>query len=647
MSQRQNRGISCSRTKLNEALARSQLAKKTQIALAEAIADKEGLEAVPKDLVNKVFRELPVDPQTIERVAAILEVPAESLYQQPEPIKTKPTNALTVKRNHWLFGIAIVAVLAIGLTLAWWGNSLDGDVSTSNCYIPVNLGGNQAVNDKISVVIGRFSGDSANQAQLLLATKLAADTKLQASVNIYTSCFSVAFTNQTSIRDQIVAGHTRAKQELALYNAQMVIWGERYGDRVNLRFTSTGKAHAVKQLLLQEKRIQTTEIDFSLNTRLDDDKTFSGDLQVVVLGMLGALDKQLEQVKTQLIQQFNYSGSWLKEAVISDSNLLKHISAESDPNLYRLTVTQLCFRRRLLGDMEGVESEYNLAEQACQQALAVIDKAQEPMLWASIKGNLASSTLRKQLFAQSQEQRLALLTQAQQDFASIQPIYDKYANKMEAATFYQNYASVYIRLAEAQPQQAMDLLAVASTLSGKSIALSEPDDNPLYYAQRLQNRCVLQYRLGSLQQSEDLLRAAIQDCQRAQEVIRVDEHHKDAAMIMNNLAISYAILAELKQSEEAFIDALASFNQAQTIYSQQQYPLNWAEVEINKAELQCKLALVSAERSYADAATESAESALLIFMQRQVKPYQQYAENLLSKLNQCAQLPIEQCECSS
>lgn len=53
---------------------------KTQTALAEKIAEVEELDTAPKDLVNRVFRELPVDPSTLERVAHALAVPAHSLY---------------------------------------------------------------------------------------------------------------------------------------------------------------------------------------------------------------------------------------------------------------------------------------------------------------------------------------------------------------------------------------------------------------------------------------------------------------------------------------------------------------------------------------------------------------------------------------
>lgn len=72
------RGVRASRARLARALTDAGL--KTQAALAERIADLEGLDVPPKDVVNRVFRELPVDPQTLERVARALNCEAHKLY---------------------------------------------------------------------------------------------------------------------------------------------------------------------------------------------------------------------------------------------------------------------------------------------------------------------------------------------------------------------------------------------------------------------------------------------------------------------------------------------------------------------------------------------------------------------------------------
>ena len=116
-----NRGVRASRAKLVHALTEAGL--KTQVALAERIADIEELDAAPKDVVNRVFRELPVDPMTIERVARALEVDAYSLYKTAdEKDLSQPGDRAPESSNSRasMAIIAALAILAIVLGIRWW-----------------------------------------------------------------------------------------------------------------------------------------------------------------------------------------------------------------------------------------------------------------------------------------------------------------------------------------------------------------------------------------------------------------------------------------------------------------------------------------------------------------------------------------------
>ncbi|MBU3004322.1 tetratricopeptide repeat protein [Paraglaciecola arctica] len=88
-SRKRKRGIKASRVKLEKALAIA--GYKTQASLAEAIADIENLDSVPKDMVSKIFREIPVSPYTIQRVATALNVEAYTLYKTTEEEKREKT----------------------------------------------------------------------------------------------------------------------------------------------------------------------------------------------------------------------------------------------------------------------------------------------------------------------------------------------------------------------------------------------------------------------------------------------------------------------------------------------------------------------------------------------------------------------------
>lgn len=88
---KRKRGIRASKTKLHQAM--SSAGFKTQSALAEAIADTEDLDTVPKDMVSKVFREIAVEPSSIERIAKILGVDAFTLYLVKEEVKPKESTS--------------------------------------------------------------------------------------------------------------------------------------------------------------------------------------------------------------------------------------------------------------------------------------------------------------------------------------------------------------------------------------------------------------------------------------------------------------------------------------------------------------------------------------------------------------------------
>lgn len=121
------RGVRASRVKLTKALADAGL--KTQAALAERMADLEGLSTAPKDVVNRVFREQPVDAATLERVARALGVEAFTLYLTAheaaqdtgatETSSTEPAppadESRPTRSRRWPLFAALAAVLAIAL----------------------------------------------------------------------------------------------------------------------------------------------------------------------------------------------------------------------------------------------------------------------------------------------------------------------------------------------------------------------------------------------------------------------------------------------------------------------------------------------------------------------------------------------------
>ncbi len=121
------RGVRASRAKLVHALAEAGF--RTQAALAEHIADIEGLETPPKDVINRVFRELPVDPTTIERVARALDVEAHTLYKSADEEEPVGVESESPKPSNKALIAVVGATVALAIAIAI-GFRLEGPTPT-------------------------------------------------------------------------------------------------------------------------------------------------------------------------------------------------------------------------------------------------------------------------------------------------------------------------------------------------------------------------------------------------------------------------------------------------------------------------------------------------------------------------------------
>ncbi len=641
MSTRKTRGVKCDRTKLDAALAASDLPKKTQIALAEAIADAEKTDSVPKDLVNRMFRGQAVDPQTVERVAAVLSVPAYQLYASGQKTDM-PVTQLKQRSPDWRW-LAVVLALLIIVVIGYWQYRTESQQQA--CYQSASMQPAVSSGQTFRVVIGRFAGDEGNQVQQRLASVLSEDKRLQQQLQVFTGCFSKQFDAAISFEQQIIQAHQAAQQQLRDYSADLLVWGERYGDRVSLRFTSGVGQYQQRRFTFLGRPVQVTENDFVMNIGLNDDSVFQGEFQSTVLSLMAPTDAAASALLQSLLSQYNYAGLWLKEAVISDSQLIARISRQSDPKLYQLTLTQLCYQRRLLGDIENSLNQYQQALEACVKARELIDPELQRMPWANLTSNMAVLNIRLQLYSRDNHQRVTRLTQAREQLESVRTTFDQYATDAEKATFYQNYAAVFVRLSQVEPIRGADYLKQALALGAQSLLVSDGQKAPLDHAQRLQNVCVMKYSLGRIENDPTYLQSALDDCQSARRMVDPSLHPKIAAMILNNLAVSYAILADILVSPELLKKALDHFEQAQQIYTPQRFIVNWAEVQLNKSELTCNLAILASNPDYLPEARALAESALEVFIAHKVGAYQTYTEGLLENIAGCQQEGITECQC--
>ena len=115
------RGVQASRLKLTRALNEAGLA--TQASLAERIADLEGLDAAPRDMVNRAFREQPVEVRSLDRIANALGVPAHTLYRtadEPEPAAAAPQERAGARRGPVIAAAVALTIALAAVTTAIW-----------------------------------------------------------------------------------------------------------------------------------------------------------------------------------------------------------------------------------------------------------------------------------------------------------------------------------------------------------------------------------------------------------------------------------------------------------------------------------------------------------------------------------------------
>jgi tetratricopeptide (TPR) repeat protein len=132
------RGIKASRLKLEKAMVEAGFA--TQAALAERVAEIENLDTAPRDLISKVFREIRVEPHTIERIALALGVDAYTLYLSSDEPKNsdalhfdetdrsginEPDLKPTSKSLFGYWSIGFAAILAVTFFFFFGGDSVE------------------------------------------------------------------------------------------------------------------------------------------------------------------------------------------------------------------------------------------------------------------------------------------------------------------------------------------------------------------------------------------------------------------------------------------------------------------------------------------------------------------------------------------
>jgi|GEM_PF-2951272 len=657
-----NRGVRASRSRLERALAASDLEKKTQAALANRIADLEDLDAAPKDLVSKVFREHPVDPQTLERIARALGVEARALYRPPDPpladTSDPPTSGPSRppsppdhagKKDRKVIGrlvwpATVLALLLAGFTI--WGLTSDRDMV---CAARETLHPLATPDHRLGIVIGRFADDPGNLAQDSLVGHFLNDPQLGPFVTVLRTCGRPSLSGPGDITARLERIRHDSRQKLRDSGSHILLWGRRDGDRLLIRFVSAGPDLSPLSLDIGGRPTRISEMQLEIPLSLNAPGATLPDVKKLALELMEPERRDLLRLRRTALKSYQTSVNWLRASIVGDRNVKRAIDPGTDPQLWALINGQLCYKQRLLGDYDADVTQYHDAEQSCRDGLSVRDRQQFPRDWAILKINLASALTRLHMYAASPQESLNYLLQAENAMIEAAEVLDRQAMPQLWALQKRNMGAVYMRLGELSRDAVADeYFNRGLKVMQEALEVLDPEFQPVDWALTQQNICASLYRKGYNQGADGaaLVQLAVGHCTEALRWLDPDKSGLTWAMVQNNLAVSRAILAQLEKNPDQLTRAITEFRKAQQVYRRADFPANWAEVEINLGELHCNLAVLKQDPALLDKAIALSEQALAVLIEKKLSRYQRYLEGMLITYKSCRRDSIDQCRCA-
>lgn len=652
------RGVAASRAKLNQALAASSLPKKTQAALAERIADIEGLDAAPKDLVSRVFRGVPVDAQSLERVARALNVPADSLFDTSSspPSSSESTtnsaalqqrlgvafNAIGPGRLGVVAAVALAALAGVGLALR----------PVSRCVIGETFASAKVTNGKLGVLIAGFDRDESNRAQEIIASAFAADSRLAPEVEIIRTCRKLSPPDGGNLSMGRQRLRLEAQRLMRNARADILIWGEVREGEANARIVSTRKA-PIAATELGERIVQVDEMEIMAPVSLA--KPYAGlpDLKRLAIDMMAPTDEGGTERRARVLATLETATDWLDASIVADRNFLRSLGKNQRASHWGAINAQLCYKYRLRGEAKMEKSDFLEADLHCRDALSQISKEHAPTEWATVMTNRSAIPMRLALFAGDVEERLRLVSEAQSILADALAALPETGAAMQRANIERYLAGVLVYRTELEmdrgDKEAADAnFARAHELTEAALRYIDESSNPQAFGHLHQNICVGLYRRAMRTGGEAAipdLDEAIRRCTTARDALPINESPLDWGMIQNNLAVSNAIKATFANKPAALEAAITEFERAKEAYRHDLYPAKWAEVEVNLGELHCNLARLKKDAAPIDPGLAHAEGALAEFMRFGVDAYANYARAVIANLQTC-RADIAACNCS-
>lgn len=652
------RGVRASRVKLERALAESDLGKKTQAALAERIADLEQLDAAPKDLVSKVFRERFVDPQTLERVARALGVDAETLYlntpQVPvgAPLAPQGGAGLPAQKPPVLVsrraGFQIAAAFGAAFLLFVLFTALAIRPAGPWCGLREAMARPATAEGKLGVVVARFEGDPDNRAQQYLAAAFAADPTLAPFTSVIAVCARPRWGGPGELQRKRAEIRERGRRKLEAAGAHLLLWGALDGDDIIVRFISTRRDASPFAVEVSGRPLKVSEAGLELRVPIGRPGEALADLKRLALEFIEPNDAALADLRDEAARSYESSADWLRAAIVSQRNLRRTVDPRLEPQRWAAINMNLCYDLRLLGDYETDENHYRQALAACDEVLQVRAREKFPRDWAAAEINRASALIRLHYFEPNPESARKDLRAAERALVLVIEAGRSTGAPDQRATAQRNLGVVYLRLGElSDGAAAADYFEKGVASLKSALGAIDPSYQPLDWAITQQNICLALYQHGARSGADGagLVREAQRRCADAVARLSPENAPLDWAMAQNNLAAANAVLAQMEGDADGLAGAAGEFALAQKVYTRDRLPEKWAEVELNLGELGCNLAILTRDARRFETALGHIDSAIEVFISTGNARYRRYAEGLAASINACEPGAIESCVC--
>lgn len=657
------RGVRASRAKLNHALVESGL--KSQSALAERIADLERLEVVPRDLVNRVFREQSVDPQSLERIARALSVPVYMLYKTADepgqtesasdpgarlatgsetPMRHRPSETGIGRRASWIGAGTILAVVCLALI----SQSQDSDML---CQVREWAASSVPVADKLRIVVGRFSDDPEHSARQWLAARFADDPALQPHVQVVTSCRGLVVSTEGDFTANQQAARRQVQEWLRARGGDIFLAGQRVSDSILVQVVSLRQDFSPVMYVSGGRTLSVDESAVELRVALNQSDAALTDLKRLALESMTFADARRAGIREQAAQSFDTAFDWLRDSIVADRNLLRTFDADQQAPLYGSLHGQLCYKERLLADIEFSVERYQRAALSCRAALAVRPRDRYPEDWLALQIRLGAALARQHVFAKSPTEALALIDEAISGLEIATTTLRTRRNSHHSGMAHLNLGGIYLMRAmrTAGTPQGMDAFARSESALRFALEGLNPRHEPIDWAHAQQNLCVLRYnRALLLPEVEGIAETAlaVEHCRAAASVLTPETSGPTWGMINNNLGAALAVQAQIKGDADSLRAAIIGFEEAKKVYTRERLPVNWAEVEGNLGELHCNLARLTKDPALLDESDAKLDRALEVVTPRGIRAYIDHWESVAKHVQTCRLTQFTNCSCA-